>query len=68
MKIKYKIGLVSEMIIETNQLITSDELMNVMEPKMVVKEPTNNLYKILECKNYFDIIESEEEIEEIMEV
>ena len=68
MKIKYKIGLVSEMIIETNQLITSDELMDLMQPKMVVKEPVNNLYKIIECKNFFDMIESEEELEEIIEV
>ena len=68
MKRKYRIEILSEIIVETNGLISIDEIMEEVRPLMHIKESKTGQYVIVDYQTDSSVQEIGSNLEEIIEV
>ena len=68
MKRKYRIEILSEIIVETNGLIGVNEIMEEVQPLMHIKESKTGHYVIVDYQTDSSVQEIGSDLEEIMEV
>ena len=68
MRRKYRIEILSEIVVETNGLINVDEILEEVQPLMHIKESKTGQYLIVDYQTDSSVQEVDSNLEEIMEV